>query len=167
MKQEVGADADEEGDEPPAKEEKAKKAKTGHADAPPVFVKLEPFTVKLQTEAQEAYLQALPELRVLDAHIGDKIKQYIPEIRHKVLLILAGKKASDLSTPQGVQQLANEMRVTINAIIEPPPPRKKGKDRAKSRAIAGPRRSGAGRVVHLVHRPVARHEPGLPLPGRG
>jgi flagellar protein FliL len=118
---------DEEGDEAPAKEEQVKK---NHADAeaPPVFVKLDPpFTVKLQAEAQDAYLQAQPELRVLDAHIGEKIKQYNPEIRHKVLLILAGKKASDLANPQGVQQLANEIRVTINEIIEPAPQRKKGK----------------------------------------
>lgn len=129
---------DEEGDEPPAKEEKAKKAKNVHADAPPVFVKLDAFTVKLQTEAQEAYLQAVPELRVLDAHLGDKIKQYTPEIRHKVLLILSGKKASELSTPQGVQQLSNEMRVAINAIIEPPVPRKKGKAPEEPGDQAGP-----------------------------
>ncbi len=119
--------SDEEGDEPPAKEEKAKKAKKDHTAAP-VFVKLDAFTVKLTSEGQEAYLQATPELRVLDPHLGEEIKLYTPEIRHKVLLILSGKKASDLSTPQGVQKLANEMRVTINAIIEPPAPRKKGKE---------------------------------------
>ncbi|HTY02181.1 MAG TPA: flagellar basal body-associated FliL family protein [Rhodocyclaceae bacterium] len=130
--------ADEEGDEPPAKVEKIKKSKKEHEDAPPVFVKLDPFTVKLQTEQQEAYLQATPELRVLDAHVGDKIKQYTPEIRHKTLLILSGKKASDVSTPQGVQRLANEMRVTINAIIEPPPPRKKGREEPEPGDLAGP-----------------------------
>jgi flagellar FliL protein len=113
------------GDDSPAKEHKAKQAKKEHG-APPVFVKLEAFTVKLQTENQDAYLQTVPELRVQDAHIGDTIKQYTPEIRYKVLLILSGKKASDLSTPQGMQKLANEMRVAINAILEPPAPRKKG-----------------------------------------
>lgn len=118
---------DEEGEEPPAKEQRAKKAKKEHPDAPPVFVKLDPFTVKLSIEGQEAYLQAVPELRVVDALVGEKIKQYMPEIRHKVLLLLSGKKAGDLSTPQGVQKLSNEIRVTINAILEPPAPRKKGK----------------------------------------
>jgi flagellar FliL protein len=117
--------AEDEGDEAPAKEAKAKQEQS--AEAAPVFVKLDAFTVKLQTETQDAYLQAVPELRVLDVHIGDKVKVYMPEIRHKVLLILAGKKASELSTPQGVQQLSNEMRVTINGIIEPTPQRKKGK----------------------------------------
>lgn len=131
---------EEDGDEPPAKTEKARKAAKGHDDAPPVFVKLDAFTVKLQSEGQEAYLQAVPELRVLDAHLGDKIKQYTPEIRHKVLLILSGKTASELSTPQGVQKLSNEMRVTINAIIEPPPVRKKGRDKVHEEPgdLAGP-----------------------------
>lgn len=139
MKGKPAADeGDEEGDEPPAKVEKARKAKKEAEDAPPVFVKMEAFTVKLQTEQQEAYLQAVPELRVLDVHIGDKIKQYTPEIRHKLLLILSGKKASDISNPQGVQRLANEMRVTINAIIEPPPPRKKGKEPEEPSDYAGP-----------------------------
>jgi flagellar FliL protein len=128
---------DEEGDEAPAKEEKAKKDHA--AEAAPVFVKLDAFTVKLQTETQDAYLQAIPELRVLDIHTGDKIKAYMPEIRHKVLLILSGKKASDFATPQGVQQLSNEMRVTINGIIEPTPQRKKGKLAATEPGdLAGP-----------------------------
>jgi flagellar protein FliL len=129
---------DEEGDEPPAKVEKAKKSKKDHEDAPPVYVKLDAFTVKLQTEQQEAYLQAVPELRVLDAHVGDRIKQYTPEIRHRVLLIMSGKKSSDVSTPQGVQRLANEIRVAINAIIEPPQPRKKAREEPEPGDRAGP-----------------------------
>jgi flagellar FliL protein len=91
-----------------------------HAKAkeePPVFVKLEPFTVKLQTENQDAYLQTTPELRVLDAAAGEKVKQYMPEIRYRVLLILTAKKASDIGTPQGVQQLSSEMRSAINEIV--------------------------------------------------
>jgi flagellar FliL protein len=124
MKKKPAAD-EEEGDEPVA-EQRAKKPKKAHNDAPPVFVKLDAFTVKLQSEGVDAYLQAIPELRVLDAQTGDRIKQYNAEIRHKVLLILAGKRATDLSTPEGMQKLSNEMRVTINHILEPPVPRKKG-----------------------------------------
>ncbi|MDP2808796.1 MAG: flagellar basal body-associated FliL family protein [Rhodocyclaceae bacterium] len=117
----------EEGDEPVAEEKAAQKKpkKAAKPDAPPVFVKLDPFTVKLSADGQEAYLQVTPELRVLDATIGDNIKLYTPEIRHKVLLVLAAKKAVDLATPQGVQALSNEMRVTINHILEPPDPRAK------------------------------------------
>ncbi len=118
---------DEEGDEVAVQQEKSKKKKD--FDAPPVFVKLEPFTVKLQAEQQEAYLQATPELRVFDAPVGDRVKQYMPEIRHKVLLLISGKKASELGTPQGVQQLSNEIRSEINLIIDGPKmaPKVKGK----------------------------------------
>lgn len=126
MKNKAAEHADDEDGERPAKTEKAKKAKKDDG-APPSFVKLEAFTVKLQADGQDAYLQAVPELRVLDGHVGDKIKQYTPEIRHKVTLILMGKRVSDVSNPQGVQRLANEMRAAINAIIEPPAPRKKGR----------------------------------------
>ena len=115
------------GDEP-AKEEKAKKAK--NSEAPPVYVKLEPFTVKLQSDGQDAYLQTTPELKVLEEHTGEKVKQYMPEIRHHILLILAAKKPSDLATPQGVQQLANEIRDDVNGVI--------GEPRRKPKAAGAP-----------------------------
>jgi flagellar protein FliL len=124
----------EEGDGAPVKEAVRSEA----TETKPIFVKLDPFTVKLQTETQEAYLQVVPELRVLNEHVGEEIKTYMPEIRHKVLLILAGKKASDLSSPQGVQQLSNEMRVTINAVIEPMPQRRRGRMTAEPGDVAAP-----------------------------
>lgn len=126
-KSSADAEADE-GDEPPAKTAKAKKKKKDDHAALPVFAKLDPFVVKLQSEGQEAYVQAVPELKLLDAHMSDQIKNFMPEIRHKVLLILAGKKASELSNPQGMQVLANQIRVSINATLtgtEPEPGQEK------------------------------------------
>lgn len=123
----------EDGEEPPAKHAKADKKKKsgGHGDAPPTFVKLDPFTVKLQTEQNESYLQATPELQVAEPTLGDKIKLYNPAIRHKVTLILMSRKASEVSTPKGVQALANEIRYEITKIIDgpkaPPKKSKKGK----------------------------------------
>lgn len=112
------ADAEaEESEEPPAKAAKDKKKKKDAHAAPPVFTKLEPFVVKLQAEAQEAYVQAVPELKLADAPIADQIKAFMPEIRHKVLMILAGKKASELTNPAGMQTLANQIRVMINATL--------------------------------------------------
>ncbi len=127
MKKSPADEEAEEGDGPPAKTAKAKKKKDTKA-APPVFTKLEPFVVKLQAEGQEAYVQAVPELKLLEAPIADQIKNYMPEIRHKVLLILASKKASELGTPQGMQVLANQIRESINATltgIDPDPANEK------------------------------------------
>jgi len=92
---------------------------TQHGE-PPIFVRLEPFTVKLQAdqEGQEHYLQLLPEIKVLSAQVSDKIKAYMPEIRDRMLLVLMAQKASGLSTPQGIDKLAGELRNTANEIID-------------------------------------------------
>lgn len=120
---EDGADAD-----PEAKTEKVKKS---GKETPPVFVKLEPFTVKLQSDGGESYLQTQIEMRVFDAPVGERIKQYNPEIRHRTLLILSAKKAADVTNPQGVQKLSNELRVAVNRILDGPKTvkgKKKGQD---------------------------------------
>lgn len=125
-----GDHADDEEDDAPDVEETRASKKDSKSDEPPVFVKLDTFTIKLQPAEQQAtdsYLQTTPELRVLDATIGERVKQYMPEIRHRVLLILSGKKAADLSTPQGVEQLSVEIRKEINTIIGGPAPKKKTK----------------------------------------
>jgi len=125
--------ADEEadaGDEPPAHGAKTKKKKKDEHAAVPVFAKLEPFVVRLQSDGQEAYAQAVPELRLNDAMVAEQVKQFMPEIRHKVLLILAAKKASELATPDGMQMLANQIRVSINATLtgEKPDPAQEKQD---------------------------------------
>ena len=86
----------------------------------PIFLRLEAFTVKLQADADEKqeYLQLVPELRVLSTAAGDKIKLYMPEIRHNILLILSSKKRSDLAPPQGVNKLASEMLNRVNSIVD-------------------------------------------------
>lgn len=88
-------------------------------EAPPTFVKLEPFTVKLQPEEgkPEQYMQTTPELKVLDKHVAEKAKVYMPEIRHNVLLLLSSKKPSELSTPQGMEKLSMELRNEANRIL--------------------------------------------------
>lgn len=121
-----GKPVDEEGAEgdPAAKTEKVKKS---GKEAPPVFVKLDPFTVKLQSDGGESYLQTQIEMRVFDAPVGERIKQYNPEIRHRVLLILSAKKAVEITNPQGVQKLSNELRVAVNRILDGPKTVKKKK----------------------------------------
>jgi len=120
------------GEDPP-KELKSKKKdkKTDHA--PPSFHKFDkPFTVKLQTEQQEAYLQTEVQLRVLDPGVLEMLKQYDPELKHRIMLILLAKKASDLGTAQGVQKLSNEIRETVNNTLEPPAA-KKGRDKTEAK----------------------------------
>lgn len=101
-----------------------KKKKADH-NTPPVFYKFDkPFTVKLQTAEQDTYLQTEVQLKLQDLHSQELIKQYEPELKHRMTLAMMGKKASDLLTATGVQHLANELRDVANHVIEPPPPQK-------------------------------------------
>ena len=130
MKKKAAEAEAEEEDDKPAKTAKAKKKKKDDKAAPPVFTKLDPFVVKLQAEGQEAYVQAVPELKLSDAPVADQVKAFMPEIRHKTLMILAGKKASELTSPAGMQVLSNQLRVMMNAVIsgEKPDPAKEKLD---------------------------------------
>ena len=97
---------------------KPKKVEPG---APPVFYKFDKsFTVKLQTEQQEAYLQTDVQLKLLDQSGLDLMKQYEPELKHQITLSLMNNKASNLSTAAGVQRLANELRDVANKLVTSP-----------------------------------------------
>lgn len=100
-----------------------KNAAGGHEEAkaqpmkPPMFVNLEPFTVNLQPESGEQYLQAVATLKVSDKDVEEQVKMYMPELRHKILLLLSGKKASEISGPVEREQLSDEIRRQVNTIL--------------------------------------------------
>jgi flagellar FliL protein len=122
--------------EEPSTEVKAKKKEKKTEHGAPAFYKFDkPFTVKLQAEQQEAYLQTELQLRVLDAAALESLKQFDPELKHRVMLVLMSKKASDLVAAPGVQKLSNEIRDTVNNTLEPPVA-KKGKEEATEPAEA-------------------------------
>jgi flagellar FliL protein len=124
------ADEGEDGEEVVDNHKSGKKDKS-EKKGPPVFVKLDAFTVRLQSEGADSYLQAVPELRVLDPQVAEEVKVYTPEIRHKALLVIASKQPTDVNNPAGVQKLANELRVTINSILNPSPKKKKKTEEAE------------------------------------
>jgi flagellar FliL protein len=97
-------------------EHKEAKAKPNKA---PLFVNLEPFTVNLQPENGEQYLQVVATLKIADKDVGEQIKVYMPELRHRILLLLSGKKASEIATPEGREALAEEIRSDSNRILDP------------------------------------------------
>jgi flagellar FliL protein len=76
---------------------------------PPVFVSLEPFTVNLQSEAGDRYLQVELVLKVQQAQTSETIKLHMPEIRSRIILLLSSKKAEDLSTTAGKQRLSQDI----------------------------------------------------------
>ena len=110
--------ADEEEDvEVAAVKPKAEKKK-GAKEAGPIYVALDPFTVNLAPDNGEQFLQIMISVEVEDLLIGDRIKSYTPKLRNNVMLLLSGKKASELITKAGKEALANEIRDLINEILD-------------------------------------------------
>ncbi len=93
-----------------------KKKKKEKSDVKPEYVPVEAFTVNLQPENGEQYLQVQFTLQVDGAEEGTLIKDNMAIVRNRVLLLLSGKKASEISSVAGKQQLAAE----IQAIIREP-----------------------------------------------
>jgi len=110
------------------KPKKKEKKKSAEPSAPPVFHKFEkPFVAKLLSEQGDSYIQIEMQLKILDAKTADSVKTYDPELKHKITLLLMGKKTAEVSGAPAVQKLSNEIRVAINSILNPPPPSKKSK----------------------------------------
>ena len=79
----------------------------------PEYIALEPFTVNLQPENGEQYLQVQFTLQVQGPEQAQIIKDNMPKVRNRVLLLLSGKHASEISTVEGKQQLTKEIVATL------------------------------------------------------
>ena len=85
---------------------------------PRTYVPLDPFTVNLQREdGQPPFLQIGLSLKLTDESLSGPIKLAMTEIRSRILLLLMGKTASELSTPEGKKLLAEQLaREVIQAV---------------------------------------------------
>lgn len=113
-------------DEEVAEETVKPKKKDKKAEAPPVFVNMDPFTVNLVPETGDQYLQVVLSLELEDATAETAIKMQMPKIRNNITLLLSSKKASELLPKEGKQQLAAALMDEINGVVEPPVRNKKG-----------------------------------------
>jgi len=84
------------------------------AEASPIFVSLEPFTVTLGTTQTRRILHVAITLRVADQGSGRQIHTYMPEVRNRVLSVLAVQDPLAIQTQEGraalVHALARELR---------------------------------------------------------
>jgi len=84
-------------------------------EKPPVFEKLEQFTVNLT--GGEHYLQAEISLKISDPKVGEDIKLHMPEIRDVLLRLLSSKQAEDLATVEGKKQLSEDIQKQTNKVL--------------------------------------------------
>ncbi|MGF6275315.1 flagellar FliL protein [Massilia sp. UYP11] len=104
------------GEEAPTKETRKKKKKDPAAK--PEYVPIEAFTVNLQPENGEQYLQVQFTLQVQGAEQATMVKDNMAMVRNRVLLLLSSKKASDINTVEGKRQLASEIQAAVTEPFE-------------------------------------------------
>jgi len=114
------------GDDDEYAEEVVKPKKVKKKSAAPMFVNLEPFTVNLVPETGDQYLQIALSLELDDPASEITLKSLMPRIRNNITLLLSSKKASDLMTKEGKEDLAHALKDEINLAVEPPRPGRKG-----------------------------------------
>lgn len=87
-------------------------------EAEPKFVALgEKFTVNLQREEGDQYLQAGITLKILDPKLEEKIKVTMPELRSKLLFLLSSKKPSELASAEGKRILVAQIIAEADVIL--------------------------------------------------
>lgn len=95
-------------------------AKVAKPEVPkvPVFVVIDPFTVNLQSEGTDQFLQVALTLQVMSNEQVDQFKLYMPQIRSRILTLLSSKRASEISTPEGKKKLIGDiMSVSKQAFV--------------------------------------------------
>jgi len=86
---------------------------------PPRFIRMDEFTVNLPGRGGEHYLQTAIVLRTGDAETEGKIKNFLPVIRDKIILVLSSRTMQEFATVDGKNAMAKEIALVINSIIEP------------------------------------------------
>jgi len=114
---------------------------------PPVFLPLDQFTVNLQPEDNQQFLQVSMTLKVAEQAVVDAIAAQLPEVRSRVLLLLSSKKASELLSLEGKTKLATEIAREIEVPITPAKAAKKSTVKAKGKSKKTKARPAQQRVL--------------------
>ncbi|GEN27964.1 flagellar basal body-associated protein FliL [Halovibrio variabilis] len=73
----------------------------------PIFMSIEPFTVNLADDSYGSRLLYTGiTLRVGDEASKTIIQEHMPQVRSRLLMLLSGKQAEELTSSEGKQQLA-------------------------------------------------------------
>lgn len=101
------------GDKHDSKHEKKAEKSSEHIK----FIALDPFTVNLQRETADQFLQIGITLKIVQPELEEKIKQNLPEIRSRLLVLLSGKYPSELTASQGKKKLVNEIIAETEIVL--------------------------------------------------
>lgn len=97
-----------------------KAKKTDEKRSPPVYLKVEPYTINLKGEMGDQYLRLEMSAEFDDQQAADAAKDYMPRIRHQTMQLLKGKMVNELNSKDGTQKLAKEIKDEMNLILGEP-----------------------------------------------
>ena len=87
---------------------------------PALFVPLETFTVNLLSDpAQMQFLQTGVTLKLSEKSWAELVKDRLPEVRNRMLMVLSAKRGSELLSASGKEKLAVELSDAIRNVIAP------------------------------------------------
>jgi flagellar FliL protein len=81
--------------------------------AAPIFMALDPFTVNLQPGGSQRHLHVAITVRVHDAAAQAQLSQFLPEVRSRVLGVLANREGRALMEPTARDALAQDIEATL------------------------------------------------------
>ncbi len=86
-------------------------------EIPPKFVDLGQFTANMIREEGDRYLQVAISIKISKPELEDKIKESKPEILHRVNMLLQSKRPSELSTFDGKDRLAQQIKAQVEYVL--------------------------------------------------
>ena len=92
--------------------------------ATPIFMRIEPFTVNLVDDGYGSrLLYTGVTLRVGNEESKVILEEHMPQVRSRLLMLLSGKQADELTSTEGKQQLAQSIVDRLNVpLTENQPP---------------------------------------------
>ena len=89
----------------------------------PLFVPITPFTVNLQANpGQQRLLYIGLSLRVGDTATEALLKEHMPEVRSRLLMLMASQRADELITPAGKEALSAQILALFDSPLTTPQP---------------------------------------------
>jgi len=92
-------------------------AEEARSKVPATFVDLGQFTANLMHEEEDRYLQVTISLKLTKPELEEKIKETKPEILHRVNMLLQSKRPSELSTIDGKERLAQQIKAQVEYVL--------------------------------------------------
>jgi flagellar FliL protein len=90
---------------------------SGEHGSPGPLLALEPFIANLADESDTRYLKATFQVEFLGTTVPPGVDARLPQIRDLLLTLLTSKTFAEIRTPEGKEQLRDEIIARINGVL--------------------------------------------------